>query len=680
MVAPTPGPGSRRPRIVPFPQYRFYVAEGDRANAEDPTLEPVAWQAPDHRPRFRYLPALDGLRAFAVLAVMCYHGGMSWALGGFLGVDAFFVLSGFLITSLLLAEWRDTGGIALAAFWIRRAKRLLPALFLLLAGIALYATFAATPLELGRIRSDGLASLAYVTNWRFVFSHQSYFDQFGVPSPLRHMWSLAIEEQFYLVWPMIVYGMLRWRKGSVGALAIVSAAIGLGSIILMVALYNPATDPSRVYYGTDTRASSLIIGALLAMLATKHTFGKSLVERRVLHGVAILAVGALGWMWSSTTDGPSWLYTGGFVVAALLVALVIADVSQEHAGPVAKVMSWRPLRWIGAISYGLYLWHWPLYVLLTPARTGLDDYGLFAVRVGATFAVATASYYLVERPIRTGSWRGWSARLAAPALAAGLAVVLLVVTAGAVNRNDVTAAEVKAPKASTDTNPAARKRPARLLLVGDSVADSMAPGLAAAAAARGFQFASVAVPGCGLASDTNERRDAAVWTGPDPKCLPPWRERWASAVATYRPDVVIMETTSIVDRRVNGNEIPFDSGAGLDLARSDVRDAIDILGAGGATVVLPTRPYSRLGWPVAGMNLARSGFNDRWMDLWNQQVLQPFATDPRVKEVDFNGFVNPQGVVDLSGRPDGVHFDGEAANRIAMWLVSQLDLSARTTD
>jgi len=628
--------------------------------------------------RLRYLPALDGLRAFAVLAVICYHGGMSWALGGFLGVDAFFVLSGFLITSLLLAEWRETDGIALAAFWIRRAKRLLPALFLVLGGVALYAVLVASPIELGRIRSDGLASLTYVTNWRFVFSHQSYFDQFGVPSPLRHMWSLAIEEQFYLVWPLIVYGVLRWRRGSVRALAIVSAAIAIGSVVLMVSLYNPDTDPSRVYYGTDTRASSLIVGALLAMFATRHTFGKRVLEQRVLHGAALVAVGVLGWMWATTTDGPSWLYLGGFLVAALLVAVVIADVSQEQLGPVGKLMSLRPLRWIGAISYGLYLWHWPLYVFLTPARTGLDGYGLFALRIGATFTVATASYYLVERPIRTGSWHGWSARLAAPIVAGVVAVVLLAVTAGATTRNEITAAGVKVPNSSKDHGPTQSKtRPARLLLVGDSVADSMATGFASLAAVHGFEFASVAVPGCGLASDNGERRDAAFWQGPDPKCLPPWRERWASAVATYQPDVVIMMTTSIVDRRIGGKEIPFDTNAGLELARSDVRDTIAVLGAGGATVVLPTRPYSRLGWPVAGMNLARSAFNDRWMDMWNNDVLGAFSNQPSARIVDLNRFVNPGGVVDLSGRPDGVHFDATAADAIAAWLVPQLDLSER---
>jgi hypothetical protein len=401
-------------------------------------------------------------------------------------------------------------------------------------------------------------------------------------------------------------------------------------------------------------------------------------ERRALHVAGIIAVGALGWMWTTTTDGPSWLYTGGFVVAALLVAVVIADVSQEHPGPVARLMSLRPLRWIGAISYGLYLWHWPIYVFLTPARTGLDDYGLFALRVAVTFATATASYYLVEHPIRTGSWRGWSARLAAPVVAGAMAVILVAVTTGATTRNEISAADVEVPSASTGSDgKQSATRPARLLLVGDSVADSMASGLASLAAANGFEFASVAVPGCGLASDNGERRDAAFWTGPDPKCLPPWRERWANAVATYQPDVVIMMTTSIVDRRINGNEALFDTQAGLDLARNDVRDAIDVLGAGGATVILPTRPYARLGWPVAGIDLARSGFNDRWMDLWNDDVLAAFQTDPSARIVDLNAFVNPDGAVDLSGRPDGVHFDAAAANAIAAWLVPQLDLTDR---
>ncbi len=165
------------------------------------------------------MPALDGVRALAVAAVLLYHGDVSWARGGYLGVDAFFVLSGFLITSLLVSEWHSSGRIALAAFWARRARRLLPALFLVLAAVAVYAAMVAAPTELENLRRDGLSALAYVANWGQIASHQSYFETFAAPSPLRHTWSLAIEEQFYLVWPLLVFGVLRWRRGSLRALA-----------------------------------------------------------------------------------------------------------------------------------------------------------------------------------------------------------------------------------------------------------------------------------------------------------------------------------------------------------------------------------------------------------------------------------------------------------------------------
>jgi peptidoglycan/LPS O-acetylase OafA/YrhL len=195
------------------------------------------------------MPALDGLRALAVGAVLLYHGDVSGAGGGYLGVDAFFVLSGFLITSLLLAEWRDERRIALSAFWGRRARRLLPALFIVLGGVALYGAVIAAPTELENLRRDGLSALGYVANWGQIFSHQSYFESFAAPSPLRHTWSLAIEEQFYLVWPLVVAGVLRWRRGSVRSLTAVTGALLAASAVWMILLYDPGVDPTRVYYG-----------------------------------------------------------------------------------------------------------------------------------------------------------------------------------------------------------------------------------------------------------------------------------------------------------------------------------------------------------------------------------------------------------------------------------------------
>jgi peptidoglycan/LPS O-acetylase OafA/YrhL len=204
--------------------------------------------------RLRYMPALDGLRAVAVAGVLLYHGDVTWARGGYLGVDAFFVLSGFLITTLLLAEWRTNGAIDLVDFWRRRARRLLPALFLVLGAVALFAATWAPTDTLERLRGDAFATLGYVANWRFIWSSDSYFAQFSSPSPLQHVWSLAIEEQFYLVWPPAFLVLLRVTGGSRRAVLGITAGLAAGSALLMAVLFTPGADPSRVYYGTDTRA------------------------------------------------------------------------------------------------------------------------------------------------------------------------------------------------------------------------------------------------------------------------------------------------------------------------------------------------------------------------------------------------------------------------------------------
>ena len=247
----------------------------------------------------------------------------------------------------------------------------------------------------------------------------------------------------------------------------------------MIVLYQPGQDPSRVYYGTDTRAWTLLMGALLAMLVSRRPFGQTTRGRRALHASGLVAAAILGLMWSQASDLSSWLYEGGFLVAGLLVVVVLADVSQAQLGPLGRLLSLAPLRWIGAISYGLYLWHWPIFIYLSPARTHLGGYELFGLRVAATFTIATASYYLVEMPIRTGSWRGWRVRLAGPATAIGLVGVLLWGTAGAAPAGtEVSARDLRPPRSHTGASrTSAAARPLRVLLVGDSVANSLAPGL-----------------------------------------------------------------------------------------------------------------------------------------------------------------------------------------------------------
>ena len=632
------------------------------------------------RPTLRYLPGLDGIRALAVAGVLCYHAGFGWASGGWLGVDAFFVLSGFLITSLLLSEWRGANAIDLPAFWARRARRLLPALLLVLAAVALYAVALAAPTELRRIRSDGIASLFYVANWRSVFSGQSYFEQFGVPSPLRHFWSLAIEEQFYLVWPLVVTAVLRWRRGSVRALAGFTAIAAVGSAVVMAILYNPGHDPSRVYYGTDTRAQSLLIGALWSIVWLRRPVISTTARRWALHGAAVVAVVVLGWCWSTATERSEWLYRGGFAWTALLVVVVIASVVQPRAGPVGIVFAAWPMRAIGKISYGLYLWHWPVYVALSPTRVNLSQVPLFGVRMAVTFTLSIASYVFVEEPIRRGAWRGWRIRVATPVAFTTVLAVLLVVTAGAPPAlREVAAADVSTPTETIHPAGPGATEPTRILVVGDSVANSLAPGLERVAEANSLVVWNATVPGCGLASDEGDRL-MGDWIGPDPRCVPGWRARWPRHVAHWDPDIVVvlLGTQDTYDRRIDGHEYLFDTADGAALARRELEEAADILSAGGARVVLLTTPYYVLGWPQR-LTVERSYLNADWIDRWNALLVEVASRDPEsVMTLDLNRVIDPGGqwTWDVDGvrvrDDDRVHLSSEGADLATRWLLPHL--------
>src|SRR6476620_4423696 len=250
---------------------------------------PATTAAPKTAGPLAHQPALDGGRALAVIAVIMFHAGNVYATAGFIGVDVFLVLSGFLITLLLLRELARTGRVAFGAFWLRRARRLLPALILVLLAVACFGAFVATDDEALGLRGDLLGSLFYVQNWRFVLSGASYFTQFGSPSPLRHMWSLAIEEQWYLVWPLLLFGITALTRRNLRAVTVVILALAAASALLMSALYHQGGDASRAYYGTDTRAQALLVGAALAVLFTMRG-----IPRTRVAGAAIQVCGAAG--------------------------------------------------------------------------------------------------------------------------------------------------------------------------------------------------------------------------------------------------------------------------------------------------------------------------------------------------------------------------------------------------
>jgi peptidoglycan/LPS O-acetylase OafA/YrhL len=355
-----------------------------------------------------YLPGLDGLRAIAVIAVLLYHAEISWMPGGFLGVEVFFVISGYLITSLLLAEHRYTHHTDVRAFWLRRARRLLPALFALLLAVTTYAVLFLRD-EVAGLRGDVLAALSYVTNWYLVFSDQSYFEAVGRPSPLLHLWSLAVEEQFYVVWPLL-FGLGMRRLGRTTFLRVI--AIGaLASSALMWLLYTPEGDPSRIYYGTDTRASGLLLGAALAFVwsPTRLRDGISRGATWVLDGIGVVALALIVRMFLEVNEFDGSLYRGGFLTLDVLTVLLIA-VTVHPAARLGKLwLSARSLQWVGVRSYSIYLWHWPVYVVTRPdVDVPLSGFPLLVLRLAVTAVLASVSYKYVEQPIRHGALReGW---------------------------------------------------------------------------------------------------------------------------------------------------------------------------------------------------------------------------------------------------------------------------------
>ncbi len=360
---------------------------------------------PTRLPRVGYLPALDGLRALAVMAVLFYHGGVKWMPGGFLGVDVFFVISGYLITSLLLGDFRDFRRIRFGRFYLRRARRLLPALFLMLGVVAIYALLF-LPDTVAELRGQELAAIFYVENWYLIFHKVSYFVAVGRPSMLRHVWSLAVEEQFYLIWPLVFSFLLaRWGRQRDKLFAAV-VAMALASTVLMAVLYKPYTDPSRVYFGTDTRASTMLIGAALAIVWTPWRLTRNTAKGAPLVLDVMAIVGFVGVMWFFLNAGEfdNWMYRGGFLVLALFSAALIAA-TVHPANRVSKAVFAIPvLVWIGVRSYGIYLWHWPIFMVTRPhSDVPLTGIPLLVLRIGLTFVFATLSYKYVEEPFRSGA-------------------------------------------------------------------------------------------------------------------------------------------------------------------------------------------------------------------------------------------------------------------------------------
>jgi peptidoglycan/LPS O-acetylase OafA/YrhL len=352
----------------------------------------------------RYMPGLDGLRAIAVLAVIAFHEQLGWAPGGLLGVGVFFTLSGYLITDLLLGYWRGTGKVRLADFWLRRARRLLPALFVMLAIVTGWVTIADRA-RLGSLRGAVAAAATYSSNWYLITTHASYFSRFAPPQPLDHLWSLAVEEQFYLLWPWLLLAGLvaiRWRPAAVKWLTVPTVGLAVASAVATQLLYQPGFDPTRIYQGTDTRAFGLLVGAALAMVWPSDRAARAGRRVRIsldVPGIAGLAVIAV-MVWRVGQYSP-FLYQGGLVLLSVATAAVVAAIAVPGS-VVGRALSWAPLRWLGVRSYGIYLWHYPVILLTSPAG-GTTDLTRVAAQTAATIGIAALSWRYIEEPIRHGA-------------------------------------------------------------------------------------------------------------------------------------------------------------------------------------------------------------------------------------------------------------------------------------
>jgi peptidoglycan/LPS O-acetylase OafA/YrhL len=675
-----------------------------------------------HR-RLAYLPALDGVRAFAVIAVMMYHGGLSITTGGFMGVDSFFVLSGFLITSLLVSEWRQSLTIRLGAFWARRARRLLPALLLMLLFVAFFASVIVPKGTYGALRLDALATLLYVSNWHFILVNSNYFNETASASPLIHTWSLAVEEQFYLIWPLVVLGILHFTK-SLKLLFGVCCVAAVSSAVEMYVLFHHAVSTNRVYLGTDTRAQCLFIGSALAVglvLLTKRSHAEGRLKEgelwtpaksngRLICGLAGIAGAAIAIViWVTTTTTSSFPYSGGFFLIGLGTAGVIASAVGAPRTLIPRVLSLAPIRYIGRISYGLYIWHWPLFIWVNASRTGLSGYGLFSLRVLVTFAVAIASYHLVEAPIRRGTFlRDWKAFVAVPA---GVGVVLVALLAATTTvpavASIVTAPPVTAPPVTTtpttvagvpaSTTTTAPPPPVRVLLFGDSIALTLGVGLADPTEMTKYNYtlSDKGILGCGVVMGPEVEEMGARYATPSacngsafkdgtPLLQQPWPYQWLSAMSETSPNVVVLLAGrwEVVNREYKGQFTNILNPTFAAYVKHQLELTSALVNASGARMVFLTAPCTDEGEQPDGAPWPED--NPARLAVYNSLVRQVAAEHPATDSVvDLHAAACPGDKFSTTvrgvaiRRSDGVHFTDAGGVALAPYLMPEIVAAGR---
>ena len=635
-------------------------------------------------------PALDGLRGLAVAAVVWFH--LDHLRGGFLGVDLFFVLSGFLITSLLLTEVASTGGVGLGGFWVRRARRLLPALAIVLVAVALMLLSLTPEAQRGLFRDDALATVGYVANWQRVWSEAGYWDAFSQASPFEHMWSLAIEEQFYLFWPLAVVGLAALanrRRGTstngngdgggggsparrASAAQVVGAVAAVGSVVSLAWLavsFDPF-DSNWAYFSTPTRLGPILGGAALAAwrVGRPERTEPPDVRRQLVAGAALAAAVFLMFDLRATTQG---YYYGGLAIFTVASLVVVAAVTGGPQGPLARALSPRPLRYLGNISYGVYLWHVPIIVFATADRIHVGGWWLDAFRVAATLLAATLSYRLVEQPVRHGTLGGRELRVLGAGALAIATVAVVVATAGEPPSVGAADAAPKGLLAGTDNEflrvPAAVAPDARrLMVVGDSGVNHLGRELVEVASETDVAVAYSSNILCTLVVPEGlvQRADGGIEARKP--CHAKRQDVYTRMVDEFDPDVVVYYLANVGGRahvRLDGQWVSDCDPVYDEYLGEALREDADILSAGGATVVFAAPPD-----PVT----FEEGSGER-VDCRGETMRDLAADRPGTAVAELNAFVDREAKAGTNMYADPIHLSPAGATLVSRWLLTQLD-------
>jgi peptidoglycan/LPS O-acetylase OafA/YrhL len=527
-----------------------------------------------------HVAGLDGFRGVAVVIIMAFHADLPGTQGGYLGVSQFFTLSGFLITALLLRNHLGAGR-SLRSFWARRARRLMPAAYVALAGIVVFGATVATRQQLEALPGDILAAATWTANWRFVLNGQSYINLFAAPSPVQHFWSLAVEEQFYVVLPLAMLLLLR-RTQSRRVIAASLALAAVASTAWMLLLYERGASIDRLYYGTDTRMAEFLTGAALAVVLMQRGATISHRLRRYIAAASVVALGLTVWAWVSVPLQDSLMWRGGLLGFSLLSCTLILAVIAD-AGPVASVFSFKPLVAVGVISYGLYLYHWPIFLWLTEERTGLSLWPLFALRLAVTFVAAILSYRFIEQPMIKGSSLGLHGKLRF-AIAPLLAVVLVATAVFATNRSAVDPLATLNASHSLQMPREPSDGVLDLLVIPDTRTDPVMTGLQNAVRSNRSIRLTVAPP-FACSGDIVSTRYG--------KTCGNWARSWPSLIATHNPDAILLyadDWSGIPLTRLFGKQ-----------ALAQTKGAASLLAAG---VSLLTSRKAPVIWATSGKSFA----------------------------------------------------------------------------